>query len=109
MTPRTISVPLSDPGKHRLLVAQKREEILQIGSRYGVYNIRLCGSISRGTDTSQSDIDFLVSIKEGRTLLDLGSFQMDIKALLGCDVDVLTDGGLKNRLKERVLKDAVLL
>ncbi|MDD1728919.1 MAG: nucleotidyltransferase family protein [Methanospirillum sp.] len=109
MTTRTISVPVFDQGDHRLLVAQKREEILQIGSRYGVYNIRLCGSVSRGTDTSHSDIDFLVSMKEGRTLLDLGSFQMDLKALLGCDVDVMTDGGLKKRLKERVLKDAVLL
>ena len=94
---------------HRLLIDHNREEIIEIASRYGAYNIRLFGSVARGDDTQLSDIDLLVDMEPGRSLLDLGALLMDLQDLLGCTVDILTEKGLKNRIRERVMKDAISL
>jgi len=94
---------------HRQLINCNREEIMKIASRHGAYNIRVCGSVARGDDTVVSDIDLLVEMERGRSLLDLGAFLMDLQDLLGCHVDILTEQGLKNRIRQRVLKDAIPL
>ena len=94
---------------HRLLIDKNREKILDIANRYGVCNIRICGSVARGEESASSDIDLLVDMKQGSSLLSLGSFLMDIQDLLGCRVDVLTERGLKKRVLERVLKEAIPL
>ncbi|HWQ67047.1 MAG TPA: nucleotidyltransferase family protein [Methanospirillum sp.] len=107
------SIPTQIDGErwigHRPLIVRNRKEILAIASRYGAYNIRLCGSVARGDDTPMSDIDLLVDMEQGKSLLDLGSLLMDLQDLLGCKVDILTEKGLKNRIRERVLKDAVYI
>lgn len=86
---------------------EKREEILQLADKHGARNVRIFGSVARGEADEKSDIDILVDIAPGRNLLDLGGLLMDLRELLGCDVDVVTENGLKQRLRARVLKEAV--
>lgn len=85
----------------------KRNAILEIASRYGARNIRVFGSVARGEADALSDVDFLVELESGRSLLDLGGLQFELEALLGCRVDVVTERGLKPRIRERVLREAV--
>ena len=93
--------------RHDQLVKEKREEILRIASRHGAHNVRVFGSVSRGEADQESDVDFLVELEAGRSLLDLGGLQMELKSLLGCRVDVVTARGLKARIRERVLLEAM--
>lgn len=72
-------------------------------------NVRVFGSVARGEARPDSDIDFLVDLEIGRSLLDLGGLLMDLQDLLHCKVDVVTEKGLRNRIRTRVLKEAVLL
>lgn len=89
------------------LLKEKRGEILHIASKHGVHSVRVFGSLARGQADATSDIDFLVETEPGRSLLDLGGVQFELEALLGCRVDVVTERGLKARIRERVLKEAV--
>jgi hypothetical protein len=91
------------------LIRQKREAILRLASRRGARNVRVFGSVARGDDREDSDVDFLVEMEPGRSLLDLGGLLMDLQDLLGCRVDVVTENGLRPRIRERVLKEAVPL
>ena len=91
------------------LLKEKRTEILQIAKNYGAYNVRVFGSVARGEADEKSDIDLLVDMEPGRSLLDLIGLLMDLEALLGCKVDVVTVKGLRDRIRERVLKEAVVL
>jgi predicted nucleotidyltransferase len=91
------------------LLQERRGDILAIAARYGAHNVRVFGSVSRGEADEASDIDFLVDLEPGRSLFDLGGLLMDLRALLGCDVDVATSRGLKQRIRERVLREAVPL
>jgi len=85
----------------------RRSEIMGVARRRGVVRIRVFGSIARGDASESSDIDFLVDLESGRSLLDLGGLLMDLRELLGHDVDVVTESGLRSRVAERVLADAV--
>ncbi len=69
--------------------------------------VRVFGSVARGEADRESDIDFLVELETGRSLLDLGGLQMELESLLGRRVDVVTERGLKARIRERVLREAV--
>ncbi len=91
------------------LVTENRGEILKIAARHGARNVRLFGSAARGEADEASDLDFLVEMEPGRSLLDMGGLLMDLRALLGCEVDVITERGLKARIRERVLREAVAL
>jgi uncharacterized protein len=93
--------------RHDRLVKEKRGEILRIASRYGAHDVRVFGSVARGEDDRESDVDFLVELEAGRSLLDLGGLQMELESLLGCRVDVVTARGLKERIRERVLREAM--
>jgi uncharacterized protein len=84
-----------------------RHEILEIAARYGVFDIRVYGSVARGDATEESDVDFLVDIEKGRSLLDLGGFYMALRDLLGVEIDVGTE--IKPRLREQVEAEAVPL
>jgi predicted nucleotidyltransferase len=91
------------------LLKDKGEAILQIAAKHGARNVRVFGSVARGEADDQSDIDFLVDMEPGRSLLDLGGLLMDLQDLLGRNVDVVTERGLKPRIRERVLHEAVAL
>ena len=82
---------------------------LRIAARYGAYNVRIFGSVARGEADEQSDIDLLVNMEPGRSLLDLCGLLIDLEELLDCKVDVVTEKGLRDRIRARVLKEAVAL
>ena len=88
---------------------RKREEILRICAKYGARNVRVFGSVARGEADRQSDVDFLVELEPGRTLLDLGGLQYELEALLGCRVDVVMERGLKKGIRDQVLQEAIPL
>jgi predicted nucleotidyltransferase len=87
-------------------VQSKRGEILQLAARRGARNVRLFGSVARDEAGLDSDVDFLVDLEPGRSLLDLGGLLMDLQKLLGRKVDVVTETGLRPRLRPRVLREA---
>ena len=91
------------------LLEAKKDEILRIATKHGARNVRIFGSVARGEARPDSDVDFLVDMEPGRSLLDMGGLLMDLRELLGVEVDVVTEHGLKARIRERVLKEAELL
>jgi uncharacterized protein len=86
-----------------------KNQILSLAAQYGAYNIRIFGSLARGEDTPQSDIDFLVCFEPQRSLFDQGGLLMDLQDLLNCKVDVVDENAMRPRFQERVLKEAVPL
>jgi uncharacterized protein len=90
-------------------IRSRRNEILHVAARHGAHHLRLFGSMARGEADERSDIDFLVELEKGRSLLDLGGLLMDLQDLLGRRVDVFTAKSLKARIRNRVLEEAVPL
>ena len=91
------------------LIEGKREAILRLAREHGVTRVRIFESMARGDARAESDVDLLVDLDEGRTLLDLGALLMDLQDLLHRRVEVLTEGALHPRIKERVLREAIPL
>ena len=91
------------------LRATRRDSVLGLAARHGAHNVRVFGSVARGESDPQSDVDFLVDLDPGRTLSDLGGLLMDLEEALGSPVDVATEKGLRVRVRERVLAEAVPL
>jgi predicted nucleotidyltransferase len=91
------------------ILKEKREEILSIASRHGARKVRVFGSVARGEAGEQSDVDFLVDMEPGRSLFDIGGLLVDLENLLNRRVDVVTEAGLKQRIRQRVLQEAVPL
>lgn len=87
----------------------RRADILRLASLYGATNVRIFGSVARGEADERSDVDFLVDMGRGRSLLDLGGLLEDLGELLHHPVDVVTERGLKPRIRDRVLREAVPL
>ena len=92
-----------------LLVSRFRPDIAEIATRFGVRSVRVFGSRARGDNGPHSDLDLLVRFEPGRGLLDLAGFKLELEELLGCAVDVVTEGGLSPYLREQILRDAVPL
>ena len=84
----------------------KRQEILRIAARHGAHNIRLFGSAARGEDRPDSDLDLLVEMESGRSLLDLVALGQDLEELLQRKVDVLTDTSVHPAIRPHILADA---
>lgn len=91
------------------LLKNKREEILRIAAAHGAQNIRVFGSVSRGEAGPKSDVDILVRLEPGRSLLDIIAIKQDLEDLLGCEVDVVTEDAISPYIREQVLKEAVSL
>ena len=87
----------------------KREQVLNVARQHGARHVRIFGSVARGDAGPLSDIDFLVEMEPGRSLLDLGGLVTDLQQLFGCRVDVVTERGLKARIRARVLEEAIPL
>ncbi len=86
-----------------------RRAILELATRHGARNVRVFGSIARGEDRPDSDVDLLVDVEPGRSLLDVIALEQDLEALLGRPVDVQTDAGLSPYLQQRILAEAAAL
>jgi uncharacterized protein len=86
-----------------------REEILRIAAKYGAYNIRVFGSVARGEAKPDSDVDFLVELESKRSLFDYIALIQDLEKLLKRKVDVAEPDHLHDLIREKVLKEAVIL
>ena len=91
----------------REIISSHRGQILALANKYGASEVRVFGSVAKGTADEHSDIDFLVDLAPGRSLMDLGGLLYELQHLLGRDVDVITSAGLRPRIRDRVLKEAV--
>jgi predicted nucleotidyltransferase len=87
----------------------KRAEILRLAHEHGAHNVRIFGSVARGEARPESDIDLLVEMDRGRSLLDLIELSQDLETLLERKVDILTDTGLSPYLEQRIHAEAVPL
>lgn len=87
----------------------RREEILRYAAEHGARNVRVFGSMVRGNTDAASDVDLLVEMEPGRSLVDLVGLWQDLEDLLGTQVDVLSDGGVSPHLRERIYAEAVPL
>lgn len=90
-------------------IQHHRADILAIADKYGATNIRIFGSASRGDDRPDSDIDLLVDLHQTWTLLDHIGMMQDLEELLQRKVDVAVDKGLRERFRDRILKEAIAL
>ena len=93
----------------RELLEGKREEILRIARAHGARNVRVFGSAARGDADETSDVDFLVEFEPGTSLLQHGAMIAELEELLGRKVDVAPEKTLRERARERVLREAVPL
>jgi hypothetical protein len=92
--------------KPSIALNQNREAIRRIVERHHAVNARVFGSVLRGEDTAESDLDLLVDPTEDTTLFDIGAIQAEVSELLGIDVDVLTPGALPDKWRHDVLNQA---
>jgi hypothetical protein len=88
------------------LVQQKKDAIRRIAQEHGATEIRLFGSVASGDESETSDIDFLVELEDGRSLLDLGGMLMDLQEELGVEVDLTTIASLPDEQRERLLRES---
>lgn len=91
------------------LLEQYRAEILRIASAHGARNVRVFGSRARGEGGDQSDIDILIELESGRTLLDLVRLKRELEELTQRGVDLITDNGISPILRDEILSQAVAL
>ena len=93
----------------RDLLQSKRSEILRIAAEHGARNLRVFGSAARGEDEASSDIDLLVDFDPGTSLLTHARLIVALEDLLGRKVDVAPEKSLKQRLRDRILSEALPL
>ena len=91
------------------LLEEHRDEILRTAARYGASNVRVFGSVARGEDRPDSDVDLLVDFDADRSLLDHIALEQDLQDLPGRKVQVATDDALHWYVRDRVLQQAVAL
>jgi predicted nucleotidyltransferase len=106
MTDMTITQPSGEAPTLEML-RRRREEVLSIAASHGASNLRVYGSVVRGEARTGSDIDLLVDLENGRSLLDLAALHLELEDLLGFPVEIGTD--VKPRLRERVRAEAIAL
>ena len=84
----------------------KREALIALADRYKAENLRVFGSVARGEEDENSDVDILVHFRQGASLFDLMDLKEDTKELLGLEVDIISDRGLSPYLASRILDEA---
>lgn len=113
---RTLNRPIqwffsepSPPADPLRTLRRNRARILRIAHKHGARSVRIFGSVARGEASAESDIDLLVEMETGEGLFAQGAMLVELQDLLGRDVDVVTVEGLRHRIRERVLREAVPL
>jgi predicted nucleotidyltransferase len=91
------------------VIQEKRQRLLAVAARHGARNLRVFGSMARGEADAASDLDLLVDLEPGRSLIDLGALLVELEALLGMRVDVVTEAGLRPAIRARILRTTVPL
>jgi len=100
--------PTVNRSLHELLQRQ-RNRVVELAGRHGATNVRVFGSVARGEETLDSDIDLLVDLEPGHTILDLVGLRRELTEALGVPVDVTTIGMLKKHLRPGILAQAIPL
>ncbi len=95
--------------KLRDQLIEKRDQILRIAAKHGASNLKVIGSVARGDERPDSDIDFLVEWDPESSLLDQAGLILELQALLNRKVDVASEGWLKSRIQDQIHEDAVPL
>jgi len=90
-------------------IREQREAIIRIAARHGATQVRLIGSIARGEAGPDSDVDLLVTWREGTSLLDQAALMLELENLLGRKVDIASDGWVRPSIRESVYRDAIAL
>ena len=93
----------------RAIIRENRDAILRAAEKHGAKDVRLIGSVARGEERPDSDIDLRVTWTEGSSLLDHASLMLELERLLGRRVDIASDGWVKPSIRESVYRDAVPL
>ncbi|MEN8151836.1 MAG: nucleotidyltransferase family protein [Planctomycetota bacterium] len=94
---------------HGELLKRYREDIRRIAAHHGAFHLRVFGSVARGEAGPESDLDLLIELEQGRSLLDQIGFQQDLEDLLGIRVQVVVEGGISPHLRDHVLATAEAL
>ena len=95
--------------KPSLALEANREAVRALVTKYRTANPRVFGSVVRGEDTDDSDVDILVDPLPGMTLLDLGGLHYELEDLLGVKVDIVTSRAMRKRILDRVVAEALPL
>ncbi|XCN72425.1 MAG: nucleotidyltransferase family protein [Candidatus Electrothrix aestuarii] len=90
-------------------IQRQKKNIFAIARQHGIVRLRIFGSVIRGEETPQSDIDLLVELEPGRSMLDLGGALIRLQELLGRKVDIVTERGLHWYLKEKIMQEATVM
>ncbi len=90
-------------------IFNRREDILAIAEQHGAHDVRIFGSVARGDVAEASDLDLIVRFDPDRTLFDHGGLIMDLRDLLGVDVNVISEAGMRDRFRRHVMKDVIPL
>jgi uncharacterized protein len=88
------------------ILALKRTEIIELARKHGASQIRLIGSVARGEERADSDVDFLVTWGPSTSLLDSAALTLELERVLGRKVDLASDGWVRPDLRESVYRDA---
>ena len=93
----------------KALLQANRDEIIRIAAGRDARHVRVFGSVVRGEERPESDIDFLMEFGPNTSLLDHAALIRELEELLGCKVDVVNDRAIKDRLREPILREAIPL
>jgi hypothetical protein len=107
--PGPVSSVRSQLGPQADKLRRQRRRLLDAAERHGIGHLRVFGSLARGEATADSDIDLLVDLKSGHTLLDLAAFRREAEEILDLPVDAATADMLKDRIRDEVLSEALPL
>ena len=90
-------------------IRKRRDEIIAVARRYGASDVRIFGSVARGDATDNSDVDFIVRFDPDRSLFDHGGLIVELEELLRVKVDVISEGGMRDRFRDHIMKEIVPL
>ena len=90
-------------------VRRRRHDLIAAAAAHGVRNLRVFGSVARGEDRPDSDVDLLADLPPGLSLIGLGRVEADLEAILGSHVDLIPAEDLKPGTRERIVRDLVAL
>jgi hypothetical protein len=88
---------------------QRRRQVLAVAAKHGASNVKVFGSVARGEDTPDSDIDVLVDLSPGSSLVTLGRLERELGDVLGVPVDVVPAEGLRETVRAEAETEAILL
>ncbi|MDQ1750735.1 MAG: uncharacterized protein QOE71_1791 [Pseudonocardiales bacterium] len=107
VTPRNGMSRLNGPVGR--LVRKHRQDLVTTAANHGITNVRLFGSVARGEDRPDSDVDLLVDMPAGIGLLGIGRARADLEKILGASIDLIPADGLKPDVAARIASDLVAL